>query len=137
MTAVNTIHSTPYEVPNSNGAKRVFLSYAEIETYSPESVAATETSVHSALFIGKKTASTCDLDQEGCVTNVKSFKYCTAGPVPTLVWIAGPEAPPMLPPGVEITKHTDGKFYITISTNTVGHSIVRGSRAHLRFFVVP
>jgi hypothetical protein len=74
----NTISTTPAQVPNSQGAKRVWLVRCEIDMSWPDYQAAVSPEVRGAIALGKVTGTDPGLGQTHVITS-KKHKYHSTG----------------------------------------------------------
>jgi hypothetical protein len=132
--AANTLTYDQYEVPNSQGAKRVFLEDIMLTVSHPDLVASTKTMVEAIAIRGKLDAApgAVNISQVGAVHQISSNIWCDATPLPVAVDGSVPddrEGP------FEIPKYRDGKFYLTLAIKGTACTAVKTVYCHAEFSI--
>lgn len=87
--AANTLTLDKQEVPNSSGAKEVYLLRAEVDVSAPDYVAASNTHTTGSLVLGDLVPTTPELDQKGAITT-KSISILSTGAAGFAAIVSGP-----------------------------------------------
>jgi hypothetical protein len=107
------------EVPNSQGAKTVWLTHAELDVGKPTpSAAGTDAYAEACIILGKAAPTAVNISQVGALQSKKTT-VVSNGTAAIGVAYEGPEQKVGLFP---VPMHGDGKYYFTIAVKGAGAS---------------
>lgn len=109
--AANTMTYDNVEIPDSIGAKRVFIIRAEIDVDQPEYVAASNTFTMGIVQAGKLSPSAATINEPGAITS-KTFMKLSTGAANFAAIVEGPD---QAQGRWEVYKApNDNKYYFTV-----------------------
>lgn len=131
--AANTYKATAAEVPNSSGAKSVWLTGFEIDIETPDAVTSGWSTLEGQLMIGHQESTTSiNLAASGVVSTYKRSRYDDGSNVPVVADNQGPYS--RVGP-VKIPRHVDNKYYVTIGNKGTGQTDASTVRYSAEFIV--
>lgn len=108
---VNTIKNSQIEVPNSSGAKKVYVRSAYLETEIPDIIASGWSKCRGLLQAGKQTPTSCLLDETAAIIASEQNIWC-ASSAPVIHF----DSSPLQYRGPrEVKPDQDGKFWVTVA----------------------
>jgi hypothetical protein len=132
--AANTLTYESIEIPNSYGAKTVWVKRVQIDVDLAEIPAGANGTAYSrgSAIVGKVVPTSIELEQVGCITTKKSLHYSAGAGVPAAALIEGPE---VYEGPIEVPRYQDGKYYITNAIHGAGNVAVKIIHYHWEFAV--
>jgi hypothetical protein len=121
MTVANTIHSTSVVVPNSAGAKAVWITQVELDVQVGDNTATKSATVEGVVVAGSKTLTSTNISQEGAITSNGNHRL-TDGTDPIHIEHYGPHHKSGAWP---IAAEQDGTFKFTVGCWSSGCTAVR------------
>lgn len=115
-TVINTIKYLAIAVPNTAGAKAVFLKRIVQIASKPDMVASTLCVVNTLTQMGNLVPTVCEMSQAAPINKQSALQHSDATPLPIFCnWVGPFELANM---SRRIPKHTDGSYYITASVKS-------------------
>ena len=129
--AANTITNSQVEVPNSYGAKKVFVRSAELDPFEPDVVASGWSKTYAVACAGKQTPTSATLADQGAFTTKEKRLWCAS----TAPVVRATDGPDQYMGPRQIFPDQDGKFYVTIAVLGSGNSAAKNVRYNIEFMV--
>lgn len=117
--AANTMTYDNVEVPESYGAKRVFVVRAEMDVSVPDYIAASQTLTGACLIAGKTAPSAVEISEPGAITSVRAIQLSTGA----AQFASMHHGPDQAQGHWEVPRNAaDNKFYITVGVKGGGNT---------------